>query len=255
MRIFIKVILRNVKLLRFLYLVIKALGYYKKSLVLILKKSWDSNELSTFTYSITNNNIKYLAHTLSSITDSNFSLVNGYIDEVLTNEKLKSYCLNGRIMNYVLIRLYKPSVVVENGIFIGFNSLIMCEAIKLNIEEGFDCEFIGLDIDKNAGELIRCENYAFAKIVNSDTIDFLNNNLRPIDFYFSDGDRRREYEVVEFETLKKSLNKKSFIISNKLAFSDALADFSSSQGRKFITYREEVLDHWYPGTLFGISYL
>ena len=64
----------------------------------------------------------------------------------------------------------------------------------------------------------------------------------------------KEYELVEFEMLKKSLGNSSVIVSNKLAFSDALADFSMANGRKLVIYKEDVLDHWYPGTLFGISY-
>ena len=254
MKLLLKNTLRDVKIVRFLYLLKTAFGYYRNIFVLVIKKSWKSNELSTFSYSITTKNVKYLSHTLSIVANTDFDIVYKYFDELYSNEKLKSFELNGRILNYVLIRLFKPRVVVENGIFIGLNSLIMCEAIKKNIEEGYEGVFIGLDIDGMAGDLIRRENYKFVKIVISDAIDFLNENLIQIDYYFSDGDRRKEYELVEFEMLKKSLGNSSVIVSNKLAFSDALADFSMANGRKLVIYKEDVLDHWYPGTLFGISY-
>ena len=46
----------------------------------------------------------------------------------------------------------------------------------------------------------------------------------------------------------------TIIVSNKSAFSNELSRFAISKSRKFVTFKEDVSNHWYPGTMFGFLY-
>lgn len=77
---------------------------------------------------------------------------------------------------------------------------------------------------------------------------------QPIDFYFSDGGRSEAYEKEEFELLEKKISAHGIIVSNKLQFSNSLSNLAKKMSKKHIYFKEEPLDHWYPGSQIGIMY-
>lgn len=264
---FLKNIVKQTLVFRAPYMICYGLKFYKHKLYLLVLKSFTSKEITTFNYSLTDINLQYLIQTVATITNSDYSKCRTYYDELIKNQtiesKIKSVKIHnfdsrleysGRILNYIVIRQLKPKLVVENGVEIGVNSLLMCEALKKNIEEGFPGEFIGVDINSNCGVLLNIEDYSFAKLVVQDTIKFLMNFDKHIDYYFSDGCRISEYERKEFQALEKLVDNSSIIVSNKCAFSNELSRFAISKSRKFVTFKEDVLNHWYPGTMFGFFY-
>ena len=250
-----------------------ALNYSWTIILKTIKWSLSSRETSTYTYLLSPNNTKYLIHSVSLVTKKSFLEIEGYFNEILFNEELKSYVISkvkasnvrykkdlrfdlaSRIGWYAIIRANKSKVVVENGVELGYTAVVLCEAILKNESEGYPGKYYGLDINSNAGYFIRHERYeAIANVVVGDALDSLSHFSEPIDFYFSDGCRTFDYEQKEFEELLKRTSSQAVIITNKLKFSDALADASLLYNKQFITFQEDPLNHWYPGSSIGIMF-
>jgi len=222
---------------------------------------------------LNDNNYRYLIHNVAIITNLNYDTIDGYFQELNSNNKIQNYVIKKtensqwknikdsrcdfgiRFYYYCLIRSLKPKIIVENGVEFGFTSLVMCEALLKNIEDGFVGEYTGIDIDHNSGYLIQEKPYSsVGTVLYHDLFQFLNNYDKTIDFYYSDGFRSYNYELEEFRLLKSKLSKNAIVISNKLEFSDALSGLSRALNKNLIYFREHPAEHWYPGSHVGVMY-
>ncbi len=265
--------LKNSSIVLWLPRLLLALNYSWTLVSKTIKWSFNSRETSTYTYELSARNYKYLIHTISVVTKKSYSEIDGYFNEVLQNVELKNYVINkiksstvrykkdlrcdfaSRIGWYAIIRANKSRVVVENGVELGYTAVILCEAILKNQSEGFNGFYYGLDINSDAGYFVKTDRYNnIYKLIVGDALDSISYFTEPIDFYFSDGFRTNEYELKEFDALSIKLAQNAIIVSNKLKLSDALADFSLLQKKQFVTFQEEPLNHWYPGSSIGILY-
>lgn len=248
----------------------------RQSLILIIntiKWSFNSRETSTYTFALSKLNTKYLIHSIALVTKKTYPEIEGYFNEILSNEELKTYVVAkiklspvrykkdlrcdfaSRIGWYAIIRANKSKVVVENGVELGYTAVVLCEAILKNKSEGYEGSYYGLDINSEAGYFIKQDKYEkIANLLVGDALDSITQFKEPIDFYFSDGYRTCDYERKEFDALLKKTSSHSVIITNKLKFSDALADASVLYNKQFITFQEDPLNHWYPGSSIGIMF-
>lgn len=255
--------MKNLYFIRCIYLLY--LGLKSVNFKHIFRIAFQAKELGSFTYELNTYNINILLHTLCTITGLKFEEIKDYYDELLENTRVKHSLLpyferigkpiehNGRIMCYILIRALKSKRVVENGVEIGITSVLMIEAIRKNIEEGYPGEYIGIDINENSGVLLKEDKSTWKNFVYIDTIVALEK-LVEIDFYFSDGCRYEKYEHLEFNSLKTKLTSNAIVISNKQSFSKSLSFLSIIKDKKYISFKEEPKNHWYSGTYFGILY-
>ncbi|QWD70727.1 hypothetical protein [Polynucleobacter sp. UB-Siik-W21] len=155
-----KKIIINKRLFYIAWMVIYGFKYYAKKIKLIFIKSLTSKEVHSFTYSLTPLNKLYLLNSVSIITGLSYVEVKKYFVELESNAEIKDYlkiispnshsAFSVRIINYLLIRAKKPKISIENGIGEGINTLIMCEAIKKNLSEGFSGRYIGIDLNIDA---------------------------------------------------------------------------------------------------------
>jgi hypothetical protein len=223
---------------------------------------------------LTQENETYLINLIAGIINTEREIIDRYFNELKENEKLKKTIISylqqsvfkmkkdkrcdygSRLAFYAIIRAVKPKLVVENGVEVGFTSVVLCEAIRKNIEEGYEGKFIGLDINKEAGDLIKSGSpyRTFAEIKFGDAIASLNLLEEKIDFYFSDGLRTYAYEQNEFANLRQKLNDQSIVITNKATFSKALYELSVELKRKFSFFKEHPQGHWYEGSGIGIMH-
>lgn len=233
-----------------------------------------SKETATFTYNLTPENEAYLINLVADIVKTDIHTIGHYFQELKSNLELRQAILHhlsssvykkkkdkrcdygSKLAFYAIIRVMKPKVVVENGVEVGFTSIILCEALKMNIKEGHKGRFIGLDINKYAGDLIKAEPQygAFSKMKYGDAIESLKSLNEKVDFYFSDGLRTYQYEKDEFACLKEKLNDGAIVITNKASFSKALFEVALSFPKKFSFFKEQPLDHWYEGAGIGIMH-
>ena len=238
-----------------------------------LRMAFSSKEIHSLTYRLSRENRRYLILLTAQITGQAPKRISAYFKELENNRVLHAYVKNelGRpplshkkdrrydhaiaLGMYAIIRANKCKVVVENGIDVGYCSLALCSALAKNEEEGFSGVYFGLDINPEAGQLLKgSPDEQFANILVGDSIEGLKSFDRSIDFYFSDGLRTYEYEKREFETLKSKLSKTGVVVSNKANFSIALSEFAEDMGKRFSYFQEKPANHWYQGNGIGFYY-
>lgn len=87
-----------------------------------------------------------------------------------------------------------------------------------------------------------------------DSIESLGR-VPAIDLFITDSDHSANYEWRELEAVKSKLTDNSVVIADNAHSTGVLAEFSRMQKRKFLFFREEPADHWYPGGGIGISFV
>lgn len=249
-----------------------ALSYYLPKIKQIKKWITDSREETNFTYDLTDENINYLAHTISVITKENFYKVLGYINEIRNNSKINNQLLNmieasdfkettDKTMNfgrrlgwYAFARIMKPKIIVETGVDKGLGAVCLCEALRKNKQEGFQGYYYGTDINPSAGYLFYDKLKNFGEILYGDSISSLRKFTNKIDLFINDSDHSPKYEYKEYCTITKKLNNNAIILGDNSHCSPSLEIYSRKYDRKFLFFKEVPANHWYPGAGIGMSF-
>lgn len=233
-----------------------------------------SKETATFTYNLSPENETYLMNLTAQVTKKDISTIERYFKELKEDLELKETILHqisrssfkkkkdkrcdygNKLALYAIVRTLKPKTIVENGVEAGFTSIVVCEAVRKNKAEGFNGKFIGLDINENAGFLVKSESKynSFSEFKCGDAIESLKSLDSKVDFYFSDGFRSYQYEQNEFSALRDKLNENAVVITNKATFSKALFELSQQLDKNYSFFKEQPAGHWYEGAGIGIMY-
>jgi len=264
--------LKRFWLLNFLRRLGQASRYYNKRYVQILLWSVKSKEDTNYTYHISDKNIHYLAHMIAVVTDTNHQLILNYINEAKEDTSLRDSIIEAtqsspfrkyadlevrlgkRLGWYAFVRVLKPRVVVETGVDKGLGSVVMCAALLKNREEGYEGQYYGTDINPKAGYLLTGKYQEVGKILYGDSINSLSQFPEKIDLFVNDSDHSAEYEYQEYLIVQKLLSDKAIILGDNSHVTDKLLKFSNENNRRFLFFREEPIDHWYPGGGIGISF-
>jgi hypothetical protein len=230
-----------------------------------------SREHTNHSYHLTDLNLKYLADALSVATGAPVQTIEAYLHEPLQDSALAEFvcrttrlrdsqtvdaeCRLGRRLGwYALVRHLRPRLVVETGVDKGLGSVLLCSALMRNAEMGHEGEYLGTDINPSAGLLLRPPYSKFGSISYGDSIDSLKKIQKPIDIFINDSDHSADYEYREYLTVAEKLSPSAFVLGDNSHLTDSLLRFSRETGREFIFFKEEPLDHWYPGGGIGISF-
>jgi hypothetical protein len=244
-------------------------GYFSADLSRMAKWIFRDSEDSNFYYDLEPKNEQYLIQLISNITDVPSPQVEIYLDEIKGNVSLrnrieKSLIASGypqniqvrfgrRIGWYVLIRILKPKIIVETGIDHGIGLSVICEALQRNRMEGNVGQYFGTDINPLAGKLTSPEYQDFSTILYGDSIKSLETLDETIDFFINDSDHSENYEMKEYEEIQEKLSRNAIILGDNSHVTDKLSIFSKLNNRQFYFFKEEPLNHWYPGAGIGIS--
>jgi hypothetical protein len=250
-----------------------AVGSYTPQLRRAVGWAFSSRELHNFTYDLTRENCEYLIHTVSVVTGAPYSVVANYVEELQQDGEISRHvterikqsstrhgadqrCAFGRRLGwYAFVRILKPRVVVETGVDKGLGAVALCAALLRNESEGFPGRYLGTDINPDAGILLSEPYSRVGKILYGDSIQSLQS-IPEIDIFINDSDHSAEYERLEYNVIAEKLSRGGgLILGDNSHCTDVLARFSAERGRKFIFFREQPKDHWYPGAGIGISFL
>lgn len=249
-----------------------ALSYFIRPLINVLKWIFNSKEITNFTYDMKEHNKRYLASMIADVLNVSTSMVEGYFEEILEDENLKRHIetmninssmafisdkevrFGRRIGWYAFARATKPKIIVETGVDKGMGSCVLAAALKRNIEEGFPGKYYGTDINPKAGYLLSGQYAEFGSILYGDSIESLAKLNETIDLFINDSDHSADYEANEYVTIGDKLSKQAVLLGDNSHCSDKLLEFSLASGRRFIFFKEEPADHWYPGSGIGISF-
>ena len=249
-----------------------ACSYYNYRYWQIFKWLFSSNETSNFTYELTETSYEYLAQTVSVVTGESYHKIRSYINEVLHDPFLKNQLIENATNNsakrtlgeinsfgrrlgwYAIARSIKPKLIVETGVERGHGALVLNYALIKNAKEDHFGNYIGTDIDPNAGSILNETLMEYGEIIVGDSIETLKKIDRPIDLFVNDSDHSAAYEAAEYEVIKSKLSDKAIVLGDNSHVTDKLLKFSMNNKRKFLYFKEEPYKHWYPGAGIGISF-
>ncbi len=249
-----------------------ALSYYHAPLINLFKWLFKSKETTNFTYEISQMNLSHMASLISDITDTDYSKIIDYIEEIKGDKELGEHIfthslekdfsitadkefLPGRRMGwYIFVRILKPKVIVESGVDKGLGSCVIVAALRKNKEEGFSGKYYGTDKNPKAGHLLSGEYAKFGKILYGDSIQSLRKFNSKIDLFINDSDHSSKYEAEEYEAIKNKLSDNAVILGDNSHCTSELLNFSLKNNRHFIFFQEKPKNHWYPGAGIGISF-
>jgi len=264
--------LKRVRAINFVRRMLYASSYYNYRYGQLLSWGISSKEDTNYTYALTETNILYLANSIAIATNTSVSEVMTYISEAENDQALKQHVISetqkseerfnadqrcdfGRRLGwYACVRILKPKIVVETGVDKGLGGVLLCSALLKNKAEGYEGQYFGTDINPIAGYLISGKYAVVGKMLYGDSIESLKKMEGKIDLFINDSDHSEDYEYQEYVIIKDKITNKSVLLGDNSHCTDKLVRFSNETGRKFLFFKEEPKNHWYPGGGIGISY-
>jgi len=240
--------------------------YFKQKVDSIYPLVRATHEIHNFTYDLTDRNLWYLADTIACALDKPREEIERYIEEAKTDREINAAALaltphvqvaspfGRRLGWYAVARALKPRTIVETGVDRGHGSLILCAALLRNAAEGYPGRYFGTDLRREAGQLLAGKYAGVGKILYGDSIESLERHIESVDLFINDSDHSDDYEYREYLAIRPKLTARAIILGDNAHVTDKLARFSRETGRKFLFFREEPKDHWYPGAGLGISF-
>jgi hypothetical protein len=246
------------------------LSYYDMKVKNIKKWAAMHTEETNLYYDLTDLNRNHLAHMISAVTDKAVDRIGSIFNELDRDDELRAHFARGlktlrwgkdihieygrRLAWYAFVRLLKPKTVIETGVDLGVGSCLLCAALLRNAAEGAPGRYYGTEIRPEAGQLFGGNYAAVGEILVGDSIQSLERFTHPIDLVINDSDHSPNYEYSEYLIVRDKLSPTAIILGDNSDICDALLRFSCETGRKFLFFREEPRDHWFPGGGIGISY-
>lgn len=256
--------------LRILYRTTLFTPYLLPQLLRGMAWAFKRTETSNFYYDLTERNRRELAHMVALVSKISPSESLKYIDEVRSDSQLSSHIrstlskdnsmrdssmlLGRRIGWYAFVRALKPRLVIETGVHQGIGAVTIIRALEKNSEEGSPGKYLGTDIDPQAGVLVTGKFLETGRVLFGDSIATLRSVSDEIDLFVNDSDHSAEYEAEEYEVVQARLSKSAVILGDNSHATSSLMEFSAKQQRRFLLFREDPKDHWYPGAGIGVSF-
>lgn len=232
----------------------------------------NSRELTNYTYKISDIGMTYFAQSVALVTGASIEQAREWLREPEENEELLSHltmkhqasemkCFADdvprfarRLVWYAIVRARKPKVVVETGVDKGLGSVLLCSALKKNLEEGHQGYYVGTDINPKAGYLLDGVYANFGRVIYGDSIETLKQLPQAVEVFINDSDHSAEYEEREYQVIESKLVPNALVLGDNAHTTQKLAEFAERTERKFIFVPEMVEGHWYPGAGVGIAF-
>lgn len=257
----------------FPYRLARVMRHDRKVIGRSLKWLFTSREHHNFTYDLTKINRGHLAWYISAVCDVPVKRVREYLEEVETDTELAQHIsqttasssrrgltdLKARYARrmgwYALVRIIKPEHVVETGVDKGLGTCVLAAALRRNAAEGHPGRVTAVDINPEAGFLVRSGPYAeVVDLVLDDSIATIRDLDRPVDLFIHDSDHAAEHEKREFTTVEPKLADTAVLLTDNATVTNVLARHADKTGRRFLAFREQPARHWFGGEGIGIAW-
>ncbi len=244
------------------------LRYKKSKISHIIKWIFFGKEISNFVYEIENQ--EEIIEIVNVITGIKFEKLNAILKEIdPKNEDFRSFfsenyfkdfsnkiIFGRRMIWYLIVRVMKPTIVIESGVERALGSGLLIYALYMNHkEDNIENEFIGIDIKEIKKPYFNFENkkYLNYKFNTNDSIDFIKNfNRKSKIVYISDAEHNYDFELEEYTEIQLKMLEGSIIISDNN--SGALSEFSRKHNKNMLIFKESPKNTWYNGATASISY-
>jgi len=243
-------------------------GYYTDKLQAIERWLDESNEVTNLTYDLTEMNARYLAAFVEAVTGCQRARAAGFIDELGADVELARHIratteasphratadpqarYGRRAGWYAVVRALRPRLVVETGL----GACVLAAALARNAAEGHPGRYVGTDLHPLAGWLLGEPYSRYGEVLRGDSIASLARLDGPVDLFIADSDHTDGYEARELRAIEPLLSPRALLLSDNAHSATALLDFADRTGRRFLFWREEPRDHWYPGCGIGAAW-
>ena len=245
---------------------LRLLGIYT---MLVLRWPVRSHEHTNYTYRLTEQNLRELAHFINTILGADVSETKHFIDELLSDSGLRQHIAQRtkaspysfyadkdarygrRIGWYAMVRTTKPSVVIESGLDKGLGTCVLAAALLRNEQEGYPGTLYAIDIDPNAGWIVAPPYDRVINFIISDSHDALLNLSDSVDVFIHDSNHAYSHEAGEYTIIRDKMTPGGLILSDNAHGGTALMDFAENNGSKFFFWHESPKMHFYPGGGIG----
>lgn len=231
-----------------------------------------SREHHNYTYELTDRSREHLAWSLTTVTGSPVTDVRFWLDELERDDTLRATIAHGLATSprrgladrtvrygrragwYACVRALKPRHVVESGIDKGLGSCLIAAALRRNAAEGRPGMLSALDINPDAGYLLRGGYSEVTHIVRGDSLRTIPTLRAPVDLFIHDSWHSEEHEAAEFRMIEEKLSETAVLLTDNAAETDVLLRHAENTGRGFLCFQETPARHWHPGDGTGFAW-
>jgi Methyltransferase domain len=224
-------------------------------------------ETTNFTYDLDSLNKDQLCWFISAVCQAEIGQVRAWMQELedddqfvkhltrqLSSNPLWRICAKKphwarRLGWYALVRATQPGHVVERGTQLGLGSCAIAAAL-LRSRHG---RLTTMDIDPETGYLIGEPRASVIDRRTGSSLDVLEK-LGDMDVFVHDSLHTYEYETRELAAVEPNLSASAVILSDNAHESSALSDWAERSGRHYLFFKEQPLDHWWPGDGIGAAW-
>ncbi|PTL60293.1 class I SAM-dependent methyltransferase [Paraconexibacter algicola] len=163
--------------------------------------------------------------------------------------------LGHRPLLWALIRLRRPSLVVETGLWYGLGAMVMLRALERNALDGHEHgKLISFDPDPTAGWMVPERHSPHWTWVRATTQDALEANLRGrrLDLFVHDTPSEPDLERYELRTAAEAAAPGAILCSGNGTNTPALRELCSNRPVSLLHHDYSARGHFYRGN--GISF-
>lgn len=226
-----------------------------------------NRETTNFTYDLADINRDQLAWFVSAVTDAGIGQVRSWLTELETDQQLHATLTRRLASNptrricaaephlarrygwYAIVRALQPDVVVETGTHLGLGSCVLAAALLRNGHG----RLTTIDIDEDSGHLI---DEPWASVIDRRIGSSLEElvKMRDVDMFLHDSLHTYEYEARELAAVEPNLRDGAIVLSDNAHDSAALSHWAERTGRRYLFFKEQPLEHWWPGDGIGVAW-
>jgi hypothetical protein len=224
-------------------------------------------ETTNFTYDLNSLNRDQLCWFISAVTGTEIGQVRAWMQELEDDSDLAEHLTRRLSSNprwricatephwarragwYAIVRATEPDHVVETGTHLGLGSCVIAAALLRNGHG----RLTTIDIDPEAGYLI---GEPWASVIDrrvGDSTGMLTA-LRDVGIFLHDSLHTYDYETRELAAVEPNLRPNAIILSDNAHESSALSDWAERSGRRYLFFKEQPLNHWWPGDGIGVAW-
>ena len=226
-----------------------------------------SRETTNFTYDLDSLNRDQLGWFISAVAGADIAQVRAWMRELEEDKDLadqltsrlatnprRKICAKepqwGRRLGwYSLVRAIQPAHVVETGTHLGLGSCVIAAALLRNGHG----RLTTIDINSEAGYLITDPWASVIDRRTGNSIDVLKE-LQDVDIFLHDSLHTYDYETSEVMAVEPNLSTDAIVLSDNAHESSALSDWAERNDRHYLFFKEQPLDHWWPGDGIGAAW-
>lgn len=226
-----------------------------------------NRETTNFTYDLAALNRDQLCWFVSAITGAEVSQTRSWMTELETDEEFHIKLRRRLALNparrvcatqphparrygwYALIRALQPDNVVETGTNLGLGSCVIAAALLRNGHG----RLTTVDIDNDSGHLI---DEPWASVIDrriGSSVEKLAK-MRDVDMFLHDSLHTYQYETKELAAVEPNLRADAIVLSDNAHDSAALSHWAERTGRHYLFFKEQPVDHWWPGDGIGAAW-